>query len=111
MKKQFYFWILVLIGNNCFAQLSGKKENLKQYDTKQSDTCGGVTEVFKKIGNWKRYPEYDIVFPDKTFPASQYSLLLGRIEKVLPMMKEAVPDLGGFEPQMERFYSWQFFCI
>jgi hypothetical protein len=99
MKKQFYLWMLLLVCNNCFAQVSSNKEDLSKYDTKQSAACGGVAEVFKKIGSWKRYPENDIVFPDKTFPVSQYTLLLGRIEKVLPIMKEALPDLGGFEPK------------
>jgi hypothetical protein len=99
MKNQFYLWMLVLVCNNCFAQLSDNKEDLSQYDKKQSAACGGVSELFKKTGNWKRYPENDIAFPDKTFPASQYNLVLGRIEKVLPIMKEALPSLGGFEPK------------
>lgn len=99
MKKQFYLWGLILVCNNCFAQLSGNKGDLSEYNTKQSEPCGGIAELFKKIGSWKRYPENDVVFPDKTFPASQYNLLLGRIEKLLPIMKEALPDLGGLEPK------------
>ncbi|MBC7934090.1 MAG: hypothetical protein H7Y86_01845 [Rhizobacter sp.] len=99
MDKQFYFWMLVLVCNDCFAQLSGNKEAVRQYYIKQSEACGGASELFKKTGSWKKssYGD-DIIFPDKTFPAKQYNVLLGRIEKVLPIMKEALPDLGGFDP-------------
>ena len=96
MNKQFYVWMLLLVCNNCFAQVSVSKEDKAAV---KAAACGGVAEVFKNIGSWKRYPENDLVFPDKTFPANQFSLLLGRIEKVLPIMKEALPDLGGLEPK------------
>ncbi len=100
MKKKYYLWMLVLGYSNCFAQLSQHKDNLKKDYIKQSEVCGGVAAIFKKIGSWKK-SSYggNIVFPDKTFPANHYKLLLGRIEEVLPVMKEAVPDLGGFEPE------------
>ncbi|MFM9910744.1 MAG: hypothetical protein ACKVOW_15445, partial [Chitinophagaceae bacterium] len=99
MKNQFYLWMLLIVGKNSFAQLSQNKENLQQYYVQQSKLCGGVEELFKKEGGWKKNSSgNDILFPDKTFPANQYNLLLGRIEKVLPILKEALPDLGGFEP-------------
>jgi hypothetical protein len=106
MKKQFYLCILVLVCNNCFAQASGNKEDIAVLN---AAPCGGVAELFKKIGNWERYPENDLVFPDKTFPANQFSLVLDRIEKVLPIMKEALPDLGGLQPKWKgsiRGNSW-----
>ncbi len=99
MKKLFYFGMLLLICNNCIAQVSHNKENLQRYYVLQSEVCGGVEELFKKKGSWKKSSSgNDIIFPDKAFPANQYNLLLGRIEKVLPILKEALPDLGGFEP-------------
>jgi hypothetical protein len=97
MKTPLLILIFVFTSHYGFAKLSQNKDNLKQDYIKQSEACGGAAEVFKKIGRWKRSSD-DIVFPDKTFPANQYKLLLARIEKVLPIMKEALPDLGGFEP-------------
>jgi hypothetical protein len=108
MKTPLLILIFVFTRHYGFAKLSQNKDNLKQDYIKQSDACGGVAEVFKKIGRWKRSSD-DIVFPDKTFPANQYKLLLGRIEKILPIMKEALPDLGGFEPvwsASDRGYSF-----
>ncbi len=90
--------MIVLVCNNSFAQLSRNKDALKEYYIKQSEVCGGVEELFKKKGSWKKSSSGDdIIFPDKTFPSSQHNLLLGRIEKALPIIKEALPDLGGFE--------------
>jgi hypothetical protein len=96
MKKQFYVCMLVLVCNNCFGQASGNKEDIAVLN---AAPCGGVAELFKKIGSWQRYPENDLVFPDKTFHVNQFSLVLDRIEKVLPIMKEALPDLGGLQPK------------
>jgi hypothetical protein len=103
MNKKYHFWVLALVYNTCSAQLTQNKENLQQYYVQQSAVCGGVAELFKKKGSWKKSSnDDDIIFPDKTFPPNQYNQLLGRIDKVLPIMKEALPDLGGFEPAWDR---------
>ncbi len=98
MKNKYYLWMIVLVCNNSFAQLSQNKKDLQQYYVQQTEACGGTGELFKKKGNFKKslYGD-DIIFPDKTFAPNQYNLLLGRIEKALPIIKEVLPDLGGFE--------------
>ncbi len=100
MKK--YLFLSLLIGSNAFAQLTSDKTPA-QKDIDQAKICGGIAEIFKIKGTWKKTPSGDnIIFPDKTFPSSQYSQVFTRLEKVLPMLKEAIPDLGGFDPVWYR---------
>jgi hypothetical protein len=98
-KKPFITLIFLFASCSGFAQLSRKKEELQQYYIQQSEACGGVSELLKKKGSWKKssYGD-DIAFPDKTFSPNQYNILLERIEKILPIAKEGITDLAGFEP-------------
>ncbi|MBC7934813.1 MAG: hypothetical protein H7Y86_05560 [Rhizobacter sp.] len=98
MKRIYLLWMLLLVCNLSFAQLSRNKEALKEYYIKQSEACGGVAALFKKKGSWKRDTFGDGgVFSDKTFSADKHVEILNRLEKILPVLKEALPDLGGFE--------------
>jgi hypothetical protein len=54
--------------------------------------------LFKKKGSWKKDTFDDGGgFPDKTFSANKHVEILNRLEKILPVLKETLPDLGGFE--------------
>lgn len=106
MKKQFYLWMLVLVCNNCFAQLSKNKEDLQKYYVQQSEACGGTAALFNKKGSLKKNTFDDGGgFPDKTFSAGKHVEILNRLEKILPVLKEALPDLGGFELSWYRNIS------
>lgn len=63
--------------------------------------CGGVEELTKLKGKWTRV-EDDLAFPDRSLPRSQYSQVFERIDKLIPLLKEAIPDLGGTEARWYR---------
>jgi hypothetical protein len=99
MKQPFIILLFLVVGCASFAQLSQNKAELQQYYIQESAACGGISELLKIKGTWKKNAAgNDIVFPDKTFPANQYNVLLERIEKILPIAKEGITNLAGFEP-------------
>lgn len=81
--------LLVLAQNKEF-------DDLTKYYEKNSAPCGGIVALFKKKGGWKKESE-EIVFPEKTFPSSQFSLLFSRLKSLFPLFKESIRDLGGME--------------
>jgi hypothetical protein len=98
MKTQLFVSAFFLTFSSGFSQPS-PKEALAQYYIEQSRSCGGVDEILKINGNWRKSSfGDDIIFPDKTFPSTQLGLLLDRIEKILPIAKEGLVHLSGFEP-------------
>ena len=99
MKKQLLHFGWVLISFTCAAQ--GSKKDLTQYYINNSKLCGGMDSVWQRKGSWKKNSDA-VIFPDKTFPRDQFSQLNSRIDKILPLVKEALPDLSGFEPRWYR---------
>jgi hypothetical protein len=66
-----------------------------------SKLCGGMDSIWSRKGAWKKH-EDAVIFPDKTFPKNQYGQLNLRIDKIVPLIKEAFPDLSGLEPRWYR---------
>jgi hypothetical protein len=99
MKKTLLNFGWVFLSLITVAQVSRTDPN--EFHTNISKLCGGMDSVWAKKGAWKKVEDATI-FPDKTFPTSQYGQLKSRMEKILPLFKEAFPDLSGFEPRWYR---------
>lgn len=68
---------------------------------KQANPCGGVEELTKLKGKWTHVEDADL-FADKTFPRSQFKQVHERIDKMLVLFKEAIPDLSATEARWYR---------
>ena len=99
MKKQLFFFGLSFISFTATAQVYRK--DLTQNYINESKLCGGMDSILDRKGTWKKNADA-VIFPDKTFPSSQFNLLNSRMDKILPLFKEALPDLSGFEPRWYR---------
>lgn len=84
MKKIIPLFFLLLLANNLFAQ----------------EPCNDEIIMAVK-GKWTTSPD-DIVGPDKTFPASQYSQLKTRLDKMAVFFQEAYPQPAGMEAKWYR---------
>lgn len=82
----------------CFNGAAQTK--LAELKLKQSDSCIG-TAAFAKKGSWKK-TEDNLVFPDKTFPRSQYKLIYARVDSIYSMVKETFTNLAGIDPEWHR---------
>jgi hypothetical protein len=96
VKKQILHFGWVLLSLAVAAQ--GSKKDLTEYYHTRNQLCGGMDSILNRKGTWK-HAEDAIIFPDRTFPSNQYNQLNSRMDKVLPLFKEALPDLSGFEPR------------
>jgi hypothetical protein len=102
MKKKYFLFLIIFFCSKCFAQLTSDKTP-SQFEIDKAKICGGMEEVLKIKGKWKERKDGNhVIFSDKTFPVNQYNQVFSRIDKVLPMIKEAIPNLGGFEPVWQR---------
>jgi hypothetical protein len=82
----------------CAAQV---KKDPAEFYINISKLCGGMDSIWSRKGTWKKH-EDAVIFPDKTFPKNQYGQLNSRIDKIAPLIREALPDLSGFEPRWYR---------
>jgi len=96
MKKIITLFIGTLVAVSSFSQ-DKRREN----DIKVALACGGVEELAKIKGTWK-HVEDDLAFPDKNLPKNQYSLVYARIDKMVQLFKDAIPDLSATEPRWYR---------
>ena len=95
-----YIATIYLILNFCIhpaAQLSKREAAY----IKSTAPCGGMDSVLSRKGNWKKVDDDD-VFPDKTFPRSQFKLVNSRIDSIFKLFKESITDCSGFEPKWYR---------
>ncbi len=99
MKKLLLYFGWVLIPFAASAQVS--KKDPTEFYINISKLCGGMDSIWSRRGTWKKH-EDAVIFPDKTFPKNQYGQLSSRIDKIVPLMKDALPDLSGFEPRWYR---------
>src|SRR6476469_8532780 len=93
------FFFLIVFALQSSAQISGPE--LTRYYLKAAQPCGGLDSLLSKKGSWKR-AENDIISLDAGFPKDQLAQLNARLDKFLPLMKEAVPDLSGMEARWYR---------
>jgi ElaB/YqjD/DUF883 family membrane-anchored ribosome-binding protein len=93
-------WVFVAL----VSEAQSSKQDLTQYYIQQSKPCGGMDSILNRKGSWRKTTDA-VVFPDKTFPRNQYSQLNSRIDQILPLFKEACPDLSGFEPKWYREFD------
>jgi hypothetical protein len=98
MKNYSTLSICFFISLICSAQVSEKR---KQHETESSKACGGIDSVMARKGRWKKV-EDDIIFPDKTFPRSQYKFVNTRIDSFFSLVKKAIPELKGIEAGWSR---------
>lgn len=98
--NRFLFLIFLLFSNACFAQDS--KNEARSFYEKEMAVCGGEDSIFSRKGKWKRQGEDNLVFPDKTFPKSQYKFSFVRLDSILAMLKNSILDLSGMEPRWKR---------
>jgi hypothetical protein len=98
MKKLllYFGWVISLT-----APAQVNKKDPAEFYINISKLCGGMDSIWSRKGTWKKH-EDAVIFPDKTFPKNQYAQLNSRIDKIMPLMKEAFPDLSGFEPRWYR---------
>jgi hypothetical protein len=68
---------------------------------KQAEFCGGVDELTKLKGKWTKVEDAE-VFADKTLPKSQFKQVHERIDKMVELFKEAIPDLSATEARWYR---------
>src|SRR6185295_10274939 len=99
MRKQLLHFWWAFISITAASQVSKKDPN--EFYINISKLCGGMDSIWARKGSWKKN-EDAVIFPDKTFPKNQYGQLNSRIDKILPLVKEALPDLSGFEPRWYR---------
>lgn len=95
-----YIATIFLILHFCIhgaAQLSKQEAGY----IRSADPCGGIDSVLSRKGSWKKR-EDDLVFPDKTFPGSQFKLVYNRVDSIFRLFKETITDLRGFEPEWYR---------
>ncbi|MGZ8553833.1 MAG: hypothetical protein ACXWV8_10530 [Chitinophagaceae bacterium] len=97
--KQSTLLLCLLFSIACNAQVAAKDQE-SHYD-KLGSSCEGPDGIFNIKGNWKK-TEDDIVFPDKTFPRTQYKLVNTRIDSIYSLVKNAIPSLTSFEPRWQR---------
>jgi hypothetical protein len=83
----------------CAAQAS--RQDPTDYYIRSSIPCGGVDSIMSTKGEWKK-SEDAVIFPDKTFPRSQFNELNSRIDKIFPLFKEVLPDPRGLEARWYR---------
>jgi len=100
MKRLFFILTLFFTCGPCFAQPAQNKD-LTHYYIQQSLPCGGIEALFKQKGSWTKLADAG-PFPDKTFPSNQYPYIFSRIEKIVLLLKEAVPDLNGMAANWYR---------
>lgn len=96
MKK-----IIILSISALVAYSSSSQNKRLENDIENARICGGLEEVAKIKGTWK-HVEDDLAFPDKTLPRSQYPLVYERIDKMVQLFKDAIPDLSATEPRWQR---------
>lgn len=97
--KQSTLLFCLLFTVACKAQVAAK-DHESQYD-KLGSPCEGRDDIFNIKGNWKK-TEDDVVFPDKTFPRTQYKLVNTRIDSIYSLVKNAITSLNSFEPRWQR---------
>lgn len=102
-KTTFVYLFVCLTGT---AQVSQK--NPTAYYLKESALCGGMDSILSRKGIWQKTGDAT-PFPDKTFPRNQYDQLYSRLDKMLPLLQEALPDLSGLEPRWYRIVNGQSF--
>ena len=56
----------------------------------QSQGCDG-TSILAIKGKWKTLAN-DIVYPEKTFPSSQYNQVYRRLDKIASLFQQAYPQ-------------------
>ncbi len=61
----------------------------------QNQVCD-ATAIMDMKGEWKTDPD-NIVYPDKTFPASQYNQLRTRLDKIASLFRQAYPEPTGMQ--------------
>jgi hypothetical protein len=99
MKKKLLHFSWVFISFVSEAQPA--RQDLTQYYVQQAKPCGGMDSILGRTGSWNKTSDVT-VFPDRSFPRNQYNQLNSRIDKILPLFKEACPDLSGLEPKWYR---------
>jgi len=97
-KKLFQIgWVVLSLA----ATAQGSKKDFTEHYTNLSKLCGGMDSIWQRKGGWKKN-EDAVIFPDRTFPHSEYKELNSRLDKIFPLMQEAFPDLSGVEPRWYR---------
>jgi hypothetical protein len=66
----------------------------------QNQNCDGASILAIK-GKWKTLAN-NIVFPEKTFPSSQYSQVFTRLDKIASLFQQAYPQPAGMEAEWYR---------
>lgn len=98
--KQPIFLIIFFFSTACLGQV--KKNDATSFYEKEMAVCGGQDSIFARKGKWKKAGADNLVFPDKTFPKSQYKFSFARLDSILAMVKASISDLSGIEPRWQR---------
>ncbi|MFL5810784.1 MAG: hypothetical protein ACJ749_14775, partial [Flavisolibacter sp.] len=72
-------WLLCLFFLPLFVL---SQATVADYNTKTPDSCGGLEAILQNKGSWKKTTD-DLAFPDKSFPASQYSQVNTRTKYII----------------------------
>jgi hypothetical protein len=96
MKK-----IIILLTGAFLVSSSFSQNKRRENEIETSRACGGLEELAKIKGSWKQVDD-DLAFPDKTLPKSQYRFVYERIDKMIQLFKDAIPDLSATEPRWYR---------